>query len=217
MDGSELADAFINFFTDIITTGTPADACEYVSVHNTQSLYLRPVTVYEVLSTIKSIKNSASCDIDGIQIRPVKDVSDVIAPILADIFNICLTNSVFPLNMQIAKVTVLYKKGDRNRPVSILPVFSKALEKILHTRFSNFIDKYNLFTPNQFGFRKNRSAELALLEQKEYILRQFENKALVLGIFIDFSKAFDLVNHKILLKKFHCYGIRGHALALIDS
>lgn len=119
--------------------------------------------------------------------------------------------------MQIAKVTVLYKKGDRNRPVSILPVFSKAFEKILHTRFSSFIDKYNLFTPNQFGFRKNKSVELALLEQEKYILRQFENKALVLGIFIDFSKAFHLVNHKILLKKFHFYDIRGHALALIDS
>lgn len=128
MDGKELADAFNNFFTNMITTGTPADACEYASVHNAQLLYLRPVTAHEVLSTIKSIKNSASCDIDGIQIRPVKDVSDVIAPTLADIFNICLTNSVFPLNMKIAKVTVLYKKGDRNnfgnyRPVSIFPVF----------------------------------------------------------------------------------------------
>lgn len=124
--------------------------------------------------------------------------------------------------MQVAKVTALYKKGDQNhlgnyRPVSILPVFSKASEKLLHTRISSFIEKHNLLMPAQYGFRKNKSTELALLEQKEYILTKLEEKALVLGVFVDFSKAFDLVNHKILLNKLHCYGIRGQALSLMDS
>lgn len=124
--------------------------------------------------------------------------------------------------MQIAKVTVLYKSGDRNdlgnyRPVSILPVFSKAFEKILHCRLSKFIDQHNILTENQFGFCKNKSTELALLHQKEYILTQFENKALVIGIFVDFSKAFDLVNHELLIKKLACYGIRGTAGLLITS
>lgn len=140
------------------TTGSADDACEYVKNRNVQSLYLSPITAHEVSSTIKGIKNSTSCDVDGIQIRPVKEVSDVIAPILAHIFNVCLTKSVFPVNMQVAKVTVLYKKGDRNdlgnyRPVSILPVFSKAFEKLLHTRISSFIEKHNLLTPAQYGFR----------------------------------------------------------------
>lgn len=98
--------------------------------------------------------------LDGIQVKPVKYVADIIAPTITHIFNLCLATSVFPEKMQIAKISVLFKKGDRNdlsnyRPVSVLPVFSKALEKILHSRFTKFIDKYNLLTPCQFGFRKN--------------------------------------------------------------
>lgn len=152
----------------------------------------------------------------------MKHVADFIAPILTHIFNLCFVDAVFPVNMQVARVTVLFKKGDRNnlgnyRPVSILPVFSKIFEKLLHSRLSNFIDKCNLLTSQQFGFRKNKSTELALLEQKEYILTQFENKAIVAGVFVDFSKAFDLVSHDILLGKLCYYGICGQALLLLKS
>lgn len=87
----------------------------------------------------------------------------------------------------------------------------------MHSRFTKFIDQCNLLTPCQFGFRKNKSTELALLHQKEYILSQFDNRALVIGIFVDFSKAFDLVNHELLLKKLWYYGIRGQAAMLIKS
>lgn len=99
--------------------------------------------------------------------KPVKYVVDIVALVLTHIFNVCLIEATFPEKMQIAKVTVLYKSGDRNnfgnyRPVSILLVFSKAFEKILHCRLTKFIDKQNMLTPNQFGFCKNKSTELAL-------------------------------------------------------
>lgn len=81
---------------------------------------------------------------------------------------------------------------------------------------THFIEKHNLLTPHQYGFRKNKSVELALLEQKEYILTEFENRAIVVGIFVDFSKAFDLVDHNILLEKLQNYGIRGQSLSLIN-
>lgn len=86
VDGSELADVFNHFFTHMTTTGSTDAACEYVKNRNVQSLYLSPITAHEVSPTIKGIKNSTSCDVDGIQICPVKEVSDVIAPILAYIF-----------------------------------------------------------------------------------------------------------------------------------
>lgn len=124
--------------------------------------------------------------------------------------------------MQIAKISVLHKKGDKNdlnnyRPVSILPVFSKGLEKLIHSRLAKYFEKYNMITQSQFGFQKNKSTELALLEEKEFILRNLENRKLVLGIFIDFTKAFDYLNHELLLKKLQYYGIRGQPLRLFQS
>lgn len=222
ISGKELADTFNNFFTTLAHTSPPHPCNNYINSRNDETIFLEPVTADEVISVILNFKNSHSCDIDGIQVRPVKYVVAIIAPALAHIFNLCFTTGTFPSKMQIAKVTVLYKKGDRNdlgnyRPVSILPIFSKAFEKVLYIRMSAFIEKHNLLSPNQFGFRKNKSAELALLQQKEYILTQFEQKSFVIGVFVDFSKAFDLVNHSVLLANMECYGLRGQAQMLLRS
>lgn len=124
--------------------------------------------------------------------------------------------------MQIAKMSALYKKGDRTalsnyRPIAILPIFSKGLEKIIFNRISLFLETKNLLTRCQYAFRKNRSTQLALLDQKEFILNNFEKRLLTLGVFIDFTKAFDCINHELLLKKLLHYGIRGVAFDLIKS
>lgn len=103
------------------------------------------------------------------------------------------------------------------RPISILPVFSKGLEKIILKRLTSFADRFQILTSAQYGFRKHMSTESALLAQKEYILENFENKNMVLGIFLDFTKAFDLINHDILLLKLEHYGFRGNVLSLISS
>lgn len=222
LSGNDLADAFNTFFCRTATSSGSSDALEYMSTPNSDSIFMQPATDQEIISVIQNLKNSTSRDIDDLQVRPVKHVADIIAPGLANIFNTCLTTAVFPAKMQIGKVTVIYKKGDRNdlsnyRPVSILPVFSKVFEKLLHIRLSKFIDKYNLLTSHQYGFTKNKSTELALLAQKEFILEQFEQNFLALGVFVDFSKAFDLVDYNILLLKLERYGIRGTALQLIRS
>lgn len=218
----QLAGAFNIFFTNMSTLGSPTDACQYMNMRNDKTLFMPPVTVQEVISTITNLKNSSSRDIDEIQIKPVKVVVDIIAPVLVHIFNTCITTSAFPVKMQIAKVAVLFKKGNRNelgnyRPLSILPIFSKPLEKLIHRRLSIFFENSNIITPHQFGFRKNRSTELALLHQKEYILKEFESKKIVIGLFVDFSKAFDLVNHEVLLSKLDIYGVRGCGLNLLRS
>lgn len=123
--------------------------------------------------------------------------------------------------MQVARVSILHKKGDKNdmgnyRPISILPVFSKALEKAILQKMSVFEGKHKLLSDSQFGFRKGFSTELALLTQKEHILSQLEDEKLVLGLYIDFSKAFDTINHELLIRKLEHYGIRGKAGALME-
>lgn len=96
-------------------------------------------------------------------------------------------------------------------------MFSKVSEKTFHLRLSNFINKYQLLTPSQFEFCKNKSTECALLEQKEYTITQLQCKLIVVGVFMVFSNAFDLVDLNILLSLLPCYGFRGAALLLLNS
>lgn len=124
--------------------------------------------------------------------------------------------------MQVAKVLALFKKGNRAsvsnyRPILVLPIFSKALEKIIFNRLSNFLEKNSMLSNCQYAFRKRRSTHLALLEQKEFILKNIKKRQLTLGVSIDYSKAFYSINHKLLLEKMRYYGIRGIALELITS
>lgn len=144
------------------------------------------MTSSDVLTIIKSLNNSSSNDIDGVHIRPVKFVADILVPVLVHIYNLSLDTSVFPSKMQIAKVVMLYKKGDHNelgnyRPISVLPIFSRVLEKLIHKRIINFIEKNKLLTQCQFGICKKKSTELALLQQQEYIFTQFEKKLITVG------------------------------------
>ncbi len=124
--------------------------------------------------------------------------------------------------MKTAKVIPLFKSGDKHeftnyRPVSILPQFSKILEKLFNDRLDKFIDKHKLLYDSQYGFRKNHSTSLALTESMEIITDAIDQKLFSLGIFIDLKKAFDTINHNILIKKLERYGIRGIALQWITS
>lgn len=176
----------------------------------------------EVIYITHHLNNSNAKDIDGFQIKPMKHVIELLAPPPSHIFNLCLNQAVFPRLMQAARVTVLFKKGNKNdmgnyRPISILPVFSKLLEKIILNRFTEFEGKHNFRIPLQFCFRNGLSTELALLAQKGLILTALNESKLVLGIFVDFTKAFDLINHTLLIEKLLRYGYRGKATHLIKS
>ena len=103
------------------------------------------------------------------------------------------------------------------RPISILSTINKIFEKILHTRLTKYIDDFNILYKYQFGFRKNHSTELALIEIVDQIRMSLNNGNMTCGIFIDLSKAFDTVNHEILTDKLHHYGIRGKTLDLFKS
>ena len=103
------------------------------------------------------------------------------------------------------------------RPISLLSIFDKIIEKLIHNRLYNFLELHNILFNNQFGFRKNNSTSFALMQITEKIKETIENKKIGCGIFIDLRKAFDTVNHKILLKKLEHYGIRGIALQWFKS
>ena len=142
------------------------------------------------------------------------------APALEKIFNLSINTGVYPDSLKIAKVIPIFKNGSKSsvnnyRPISILSPINKIFEKIIYSRLIKYIDKFNLLYKYQYGFRKNHSTEHALLELMVQIKLNIGKNKMSCGIFIDLSKAFDTVDHKILLSKLEHYGIRGITLDLL--
>mgnify|MGYP000067681235 CR=1 FL=1 len=135
---------------------------------------------------------------------------------LVDICNSSLTLGQFPDYFKIAKIIPIFKKGQKcsienYRPISILSVFSKILEKVMYNRLVPFLEKYNILSSSQFGFRKGKSISNALYTFIEEIFTAWDKRKRVTGLFLDLTKAFDVVDHKLLLEKLDIYGIRGIA------
>ena len=133
---------------------------------------------------------------------------------LTHFINLSIISGVFPDQLKIARVIPLFKSGDKSifnnyRPVSVLPAFSKILEKVIYNRLLDYLNKHKILSDNQFGFRKHHSTEYALTLLYDKISSAIDNNELTVGIFIDLSKAFDTVNHQILLDKLSHYGIGG--------
>lgn len=152
----------------------------------------------------------------------IKEVIDFIVRPLTYICNLSFQRGVFPNNMKSAKVIPIFKNGDKHymdnyRPVSLLPQFSKILEKLFVKQLDLFIGKYELLSEHQYGFRENRTTTYAVMEMVEEITKAVENDECSTGIYIDLQKAFDTIDHSQLLRKLEKYGIRGIAYSWLES
>ena len=148
--------------------------------------------------------------------------TDIYLPCLVHIINSSLSTGIFPNALKIANILPLFKSGKSSlfsnyRPISLLTSVSKVFEKVFYIRLYQFLMKYNILYIFQFGFRRNHSTSLALLVLLDKIINSLENNEFAIGVFLDFSKAFDTVNHDILLQKLNFYGVRGIPLQWINS
>ena len=155
-------------------------------------------------------------------IKKAKNTASKFSEVIADIINTSICEGVFPSQLKSAKVVPVHKGGSKvdienYRPISLLSAFSKIYEKVMYTRVYDFLSQNCILNENQFGFRKGRSCEQALLTAQNEILNSLGKKQISLLLLIDFSKAFDMVDHTILLEKLHHYGIRGIAHAWFKS
>ncbi|KAF7664264.1 hypothetical protein LDENG_00182270 [Lucifuga dentata] len=191
-------------------------------VNNINTMFLVGVEEAEVLNSVKNYKGKRSMDCDEFDMLLLKNIIECVFEPFTYICNLSFTSGVFPVHMKTAKVVPLYKTGDRHlfsnyRPVSLLPQFSKILEKLFVTRLDKFIEKHNILNDNQYGFRAKHSTAMALMELVEEISTAVDKKEYMIGIFVDLKKAFDTIDHELLLKKLGRYGIRGVAHSWLSS
>ena len=216
----EIANHFNDFFTNIgrnlaskITSND--DPIKLMEVDSPFSMFVKRVDETELGDILSNLKNSAAGS-DGIKPSLIKLVKTEIMEPLLFLVNISLKQGVFPDLLKKAVVIPVHKKCCKQtisnyRPVSILPAFSKIFERIMCHRLVEYLEAFKLLYANQFGFRRRHSTDLAIVTVVDSVLKSLEEKNVVLGIFMDLAKAFDTINHSILLRKLQNYGIRGTA------
>ena len=206
----EIVEAFNDFFVNVgpntekdVPINPIIKPDKFLKNTNQFDFVISNISIEEVLDIINQLE-SKSTGPQSIPVKLLKLIPDLIIIPLCKMISNSFSSGVFPESLKISKVIPIHKDGSTQmlnnyRPISLLSVFDKIIEKLMHKRLYNFLTEHNILFHNQFGFRKNNSTSYALIQITERIKESIDEHKYGCGIFIDLRKAFDTVNHNILL------------------
>ena len=224
----EMAKSFNDFFVNIGNKveekipHTDVHFSNFLSKNNDSIFSFQPVGEEEISIMISQLNTSKSCGPNSVPTKLLKDNTDIFSSPLKHIINLSFEEGCFPDMLKVANVCPIYKKKckkkcENYRPISLLPNLSKLFERAMHSRLYEYLENNHLLYDLQFGFRKKNSTVHALLDIVDKIRENLDNKTFSCGVFIDLEKAFDTVNHNILLQKLQFYGILGKNISWFTS
>ena len=237
-DADEVAECLNNYFVesveklakesdsdyDQIVNGTDNPEFSNETIYENNIFEMPVITTEFVKSEIDKLGVKKGTGYDHLSARLLKYVCKIplLIQTLVYILNLSLETCIFPDAWKIGRVQPIYKSGDKSspnnyRPITILPVISKVIEKAIHSELMSFLTRNSILCPNQFGFRPNHSCETALLCMIDEWSRNVDDKEMNGLIFLDLRRAFDTVNHQLLLRKLSKYGCSVGSLSWFDS
>ena len=226
-DPALIAENFNTFFLNVGSDirdipNAKFERCKYLKKAEGISFRFKPVSEETVNKTIQNLTSKNSTGIDGLSTKLLKFIREPLIPILCITINQSLNTGIFPSKLKHALVKPLHKKDSEQyfqnyRPISLLPAISKVFEKIVHKQVYDYCILHKLLYGSQYGFRENHSTEHAVIELTDRILSDLDSGKLPIAIFLDFSKAFDMIDHSILLEKLYKYGFEGESLNWFQS
>jgi len=229
-DKKDIAEQFNIFFSNIglkISEDVPHTIIpynEYLKDRNAHSIFLGPVTHQDIIDITLKFKSKTSIDFTNVSSKLMKATIHSTAHPLTHIINLSLENGIFPNEMKISKVIPVFKAGEKTlftnyRPISILPAFSKIIEKIIANKMIYFFESTNVLYNHQYGFRPRHNTTHPIIHLLNQVAEENDKplKNLTMSVFLDLSKAFDTISHKILITKLDYLGIRGTALNLLRN